>query len=91
MVCVVAASAQPHVLPSAHSTPSSGWSEPRASGSFLLALLPGSLRFALALQLLQHECQGSPRYIPSLNSWQVFSLSDWALTDPLLESWLHSK
>ena len=50
---------------------------------------PWSLPFCLAFQPFQHHCKGSPHSIPSLNSWQVLSLSDWSLTELLFENWLH--
>lgn len=55
----------------------------QSQGCFLLSLIPRSLPFPLVFQLFQHPPKSSSLEIPSLNSWQALSLSDWPLADPL--------
>lgn len=64
-------------------TSSVSWPNHCAGSSFLLSLIAGSLPFPLVFQLFQHPPNGSSLEIPSLNSWQALSLSDWPLADPL--------
>lgn len=64
-------------------TCSVSWPNHRAGSGFLLSLIPPSLPFPLVFQLFQHPPKGASLEIPSLNSWQALSLSDWPLADSL--------
>lgn len=59
------------------------WPNHGAGSSFLFSLIPRSLPFPLVFQVFQHPPKGSSLEIPSLNSWQALSLSDWLLADHL--------